>query len=68
MRAKRYTKCKGRDARGRIKKGYKLTSRGLVKCTGGRRRSSSSRRKRGNSKTNPFLFSRSERASLGFGI
>lgn len=44
---------KGRDARGRIKAGYRLTRRGLVRASsssagGRRRRTSRSRRRRAN--------------------
>lgn len=38
------TRCKGRDARGRIKPGYRLTRAGLVKV-GGRKRATTRRRK-----------------------
>ena len=56
--ATRKLKCKGRDARGRIKRGWRLTRGGLVK--GGarrRRRGTTSRRRarRGNGRTRPFV-------------
>lgn len=65
-RTARKTRCKGRDAKGRIKRGYRLTRGGLVRARATRRRRASTTKRKRRVSFSPF--SRAERAGLGFGF